>query len=63
MHASYYFSISWGALLTNVFNYSINIVDGASNEGLEDIRDVPDVVPLQGIDEGMICTKLFVVFS
>ena len=30
-------------------------VDATSNEGLEDIRNIPGVGPLQGIYEGMIC--------
>ena len=30
-------------------------VDATSNKGLEYIRDIPDVVPLQDVDEGMIC--------
>ena len=30
-------------------------VDATCCEGLDDVRDIPDVVPLQGVDEGMIC--------
>ena len=30
-------------------------IDATSCEGLNDIRDIPDVFPLQGVDEGMIC--------